>query len=112
MNNQFGATLYKSIQDEMSTDHWTFVFNPTTIRLELIQKRSPTCHTRHCLTKSELLNWYEEEVYKYDNNIPNVLGNMYFRDYAKHFDMSEKTFADLIRATILELKEEHPENFV
>ncbi len=113
MSNSERAMLHNmhaSISACFSELNYTFEFNPETIKLDLIQKTNPTCHTRHTLTKAELYNWYKVELVKYQKNGYSKLAP--FKEYAEYYKMGFSTYMKLLTQTINDAEEENPEYFI
>ena len=106
----FLYNMVSEMNKGMSELHHTFVYNPELKILETVRKTAPTCHTRHCLTKAELYSWYFQELRKYDAGT-SVFKDT-FSDYAKYYEMDLKTYLSMIKFTITDAMDNHPEYFI
>ena len=102
--------LHTNISACFSEMNYTFEFNPETIKLDLVQKTNPTCHTRHTLGKPELYNWYKQELVKFEKNGQSKFAP--FSEYAEYYQMGFSTYIKLLKQTILEAEETNPEYFI
>lgn len=107
---KFLHNMVSEMNKGMSEEHYTFVYNSELKILETTRKTAPTCHTRHCLTKSELYSWYFNELKKYDAGTSMFKDT--FADYAKYYGMDLKTYLWLIKYTIMDAVDNHPEYFI
>lgn len=107
--------LHQSMANAFVEQCWTFMYNKETGVLDLIQKTGPSCHTRYCPTKSELLTWYK-------NTLKDIADPTYipplvdyatvFAEYAEYYGISYEVYIDLITQTINRAFTEHPEYFI
>ena len=111
---QSERTLLHNVMAEMnkgiSEVHYTVEYNSALKILEIIRKTGSTCRTRHCLTKAELYSWYFTELKKYDKGVSSFQDT--FAEYAEYYKMDLKTYIVMIKQTISDAVDNHPEYFI
>jgi hypothetical protein len=112
---QMLQSLHKSIADTFEEQCWTFQYNKITKQLDLVQKVGPTCRTRYCSTKLELLEWYRKTLY--DISDPNFVPQLVdytavFSEYAEYYGIGYDEYITLLTETVENIFSNNPEYLI